>query len=236
MAKRLLLIDRDEQGHFFLSLDGEMRVIGGSRQQAEVVLRDLHISAIHCEVEVDDDLIVVHSGKSLAGKAPAEQPLHPGETVRVGHCQLRLEGPPAAPVSAAPAVEPAASEPVDLPSFDAAEEIQLADESPAGVAKARKPKPPSVPAPASAPPGMRFVKRLVVVDGGDQGRFYLLPDSGITTIGKSAKHADIVLHDLYVARIHCEIQVQGNTIRVTHVEGQNGTLIDGQRITEAELP
>jgi serine/threonine protein kinase len=59
----------------------------------------------------------------------------------------------------------------------------------------------------------------------------LLPETGTVTIGQSNKHADIVLHDLFVARIHCEIHLDEESVIVKHVTGQNGTLINGQSIT-----
>ena len=42
MAKRVLVIDGDDQGHFFLSVDGGIMKIGDSPAHAEAVLRDLH--------------------------------------------------------------------------------------------------------------------------------------------------------------------------------------------------
>ena len=73
-------------------------------------------------------------------------------------------------------------------------------------------------------------KRLKVIDGGDQGRTFRLPESGTRTIGKPGQ-ADIGLHDLYVMKVHCSLLIVDGVITVTHVDGQNGTLIDGQRIS-----
>ena len=50
MAKRLLVIEPDDQGHFFLSVEAGTMIIGGDSKNAELVLRDLHIARIHCEV------------------------------------------------------------------------------------------------------------------------------------------------------------------------------------------
>ncbi|MBX9584579.1 MAG: protein kinase, partial [Gemmataceae bacterium] len=82
------------------------------------------------------------------------------------------------------------------------------------------------PPPPPAPPAPR---RFKVVDGGDQGRSFRLPDVGTVTLGKRG-HATIGLNDLYVTRVHCSLEVDPHSILVTHVEGQNGTLIDSQRI------
>ncbi len=91
-------------------------------------------------------------------------------------------------------------------------------------------------APASPPPTPTAVgKRLIVIDGADRGQSYPLADPGRTTIGNGPKHADIALHDLYVARIHCEVLIEGERVVVTHKIGRSGTLINGKEITEQEM-
>jgi hypothetical protein len=86
-----------------------------------------------------------------------------------------------------------------------------------------------VAAAAAAPTG-HLIRQLVVIDGADKGRTFRLPQTGIVPVGKSNKHADVVLHDLYVSRVHCELSVQGDRVLVTHLEGDGGTLVNGQRI------
>src|SRR5262249_37410901 len=46
---------------------------------------------------------------------------------------------------------------------------------------------------------------------------------------------EIVLHDLYVSRVHCMLRTEGDTIEVTHLEGPDGTLINGKKITEPTI-
>jgi pSer/pThr/pTyr-binding forkhead associated (FHA) protein len=199
MAKRHLFIDGDDQGHFFLSVERGTLTIGVDPKNAEAVLRGLHISRIHCEIEVEEDLVVVGSPETTTGastaKPPFRQELHTGQALQVGHAHLRLEG-----ARAAPSTETGA-----------------------------------VAAPKAAPTPGRLIKRLFVIDGADQGRSFPLPDSGTLTIGKSHKCSDIVLHDLFVSRVHCQLQIEGDKVVVMHMEGDNGTLINGQRITEQEL-
>src|SRR5262249_47108224 len=74
-------------------------------------------------------------------------------------------------------------------------------------------------APAAGP------RRLKVVDGGDIGKSFPLPDAGVVTVGKPDGTADIGLHDFYVAKVHCSLEVTPAGVTVTHVEGPNGTLI-----------
>lgn len=219
MGTQRLVIDCDDKGLFCLAIDGGVVTIGDNPQDAELILRNLHVAHIHCEVEVEDKLVVLNGTKAPLGQPPLHKELQPGAAVRVGHKEIRLEAGGEAqgsgakievgPNSAAALVNPPATKPTDA-------------------------VPAAVP-PTSESQGAQLFKQLVVIDGGDQGRIFALPDSGVCTIGKSAKHADIVLHDLYVTRVHCELHLQRDGIRVVHVEGQNGTLIDGQQITEQML-
>lgn len=199
MATRLLVIDGEDGGDFFLSVEAGTLTIGCNAQNAEAVLHDLRIARIHCEVEFEGSSVVVGSpalaGDKANGGASRHQELHPGEAVRVGRSRLRLEGEPDPQVTQVAAVT---------------------------VAK-------RTPAPA------RLVKRLVVIDGADRGRFFPLPESGIVTIGKNPRCADIILHDLYVSRVHCELRIDGDAVIVAHVEGPHETLINGQKIAEQEI-
>jgi pSer/pThr/pTyr-binding forkhead associated (FHA) protein len=78
-------------------------------------------------------------------------------------------------------------------------------------------------------------KRLLCIDGADQGQSFVLPESGIVSVGKDRHKADIYLHDLHVPRVSCELAIDGETVMVKHVAGVNGTLINNQKITEQAL-
>ncbi|MBX9628332.1 MAG: protein kinase [Gemmataceae bacterium] len=78
-------------------------------------------------------------------------------------------------------------------------------------------------------------RRLKVIDGGDQGRAFRLPDDGTVTVGKPGGEADIGLHDFYVMPVHCSLELTEAGITVTHVDGASGTLIDGQRIAGPQV-
>jgi serine/threonine protein kinase len=79
--------------------------------------------------------------------------------------------------------------------------------------------------------------RFLVIDGADQGRFFPLPEKGTLSIGSRRKDVNLVLHDLYVAPLHCQIDVDGDHVKVTECEKGKlaGTFINGQRITQQEL-
>src|SRR5262245_59427616 len=89
--------------------------------------------------------------------------------------------------------------------------------------------------PAPAAPAAIGPRRLRVTDGGDQGRSFPLPEAGTLTVGKAGGHADIGLHDLYVAKLHCTLQIDDGTITVTHLEAAARSQIDGDKITGPQL-
>jgi pSer/pThr/pTyr-binding forkhead associated (FHA) protein len=188
--------------------------LGGVPPSAEAVLRDLRISRIHCEIEVDEGPVVVGNPGAEAGGtgSPRSHELQPGQVLQVGHSSLYLEAAVAA--TAAPALSLPDAE--DLPGL----RDDARPEESAAAAAAREPA---------------TVRRLFIVDGFDKGGAFVLPDTGTVTMGQSHKHADLVLHDLLVSRIHCELNLDGGTVVVKHVSGMNGTLINGQRITQQEL-
>jgi serine/threonine-protein kinase len=227
MVKRRLVIDRDDQGNFVLSVEAGTMTLGANSRSFEAVLRDLHISRIHCEIEVSEDHVVICKPGSTSGSpagAQSLQELRLGESVQIGRARLRLED-----VATEEADGSAAAERPVLANFSdklLGEEVQ----QPA----------PAAPAPADAGAetstmDVRLGKRLFVVDGADQGHAFLLPEKGTVTIGKSTKDADVVLHDLYLARIHCQLEIDGDHIVVRHLHGDNGTLVNGQRIKEQTI-
>jgi serine/threonine protein kinase len=80
-----------------------------------------------------------------------------------------------------------------------------------------------------------MTKRLSVVDGGDQGRVFPLPESGVVLIGSNRKHTNICLHDLYVARVHCQVEVAEGQVVVVDQDSPNGTLVNGEKVAKREL-
>jgi pSer/pThr/pTyr-binding forkhead associated (FHA) protein len=193
----MLFIHRDDQGQLFLSVEGGTVTIGDSPRQPGVVLRNLRISRIVCEIDTEGDVLPCDAIRA-PGSAPVRQELHLGNGLHIGHSQLRLE---AAARGKAPGEE-------------------------ASPSRAEAPRP--------ATPTGPVLRRLKVVDGADQGHSFRLPLTGAVTLGKSPKHADVVLRDLYISRVHCQVEVKGEKLLVTHLEGDNGTRINGQKINGAE--
>lgn len=78
-------------------------------------------------------------------------------------------------------------------------------------------------------------KRLLVIDGADKGQSYQLPESGAVRIGNSRKLTDICLHDLFVARCHCQVESEGGKVVVADQITPNGILLNGTKVTRHDL-
>lgn len=111
------------------------------------------------------------------------------------------------------------------------------------IGKTKKPELPPEPAPAEEKPptgahasiGMPAGKRLslAIIDGPDAGNVIRVEKARIT-IGRSG--ADITLNDSEASRQHAALEVRDTSYRVVDLGSTNGTLVNGQKITEpAEL-
>jgi pSer/pThr/pTyr-binding forkhead associated (FHA) protein len=196
MAKSILVVETDDRGQFFLSLAAGTLALGDNPSRPELFLRELRVRRIYCEVELDQDAVVVSKPAAAAGQPGVQREIRVGQAVRAGHTHLHLQAPPA-------------------------EEEEQEQPAPAAAAAP----------PAAAPPPEGTVKRLRVIDGADLGRAFRLPETGSMTIGRSSKTADVILHDLYVSPAHCVIDFDKGKLLVRHREGDNGTLINGKRIS-----
>jgi serine/threonine protein kinase len=78
-------------------------------------------------------------------------------------------------------------------------------------------------------------KRLLVIDGPDQGKSFWLPDAGTVSIGNYHNKTDISLHDLYVAPVHCQVEVGDGRVTVSDRQTANGTLVNGAKIAQGEV-
>jgi eukaryotic-like serine/threonine-protein kinase len=78
--------------------------------------------------------------------------------------------------------------------------------------------------------------QLVTMTGLERGRVLPLRDGDIVQLGCS-QNLDILsrFRDPQVARVHCEIQVQGKRVVLQDARTPNGTFVNGLRITETEL-
>ena len=75
---------------------------------------------------------------------------------------------------------------------------------------------------------------LAVIDGPSRGARATVGHE-IARVG-TADGNDLVLGDRTVSRFHCELSVRGEAIVIRDCGSTNGTLIDGVRVREAEIP
>src|SRR5947209_17343560 len=78
--------------------------------------------------------------------------------------------------------------------------------------------------------------RLNVIDGGDRGQSFPLPAAGTVRIGNYGGHTDICLHDLYVAKDHCHLEVcPDGKVVVTAQPSAAGTLVNKVKVATQEV-
>ncbi len=77
-----------------------------------------------------------------------------------------------------------------------------------------------------------MAKRLVVVAGPDEGKFF--PLAGDTLLLGRSRASDTRLIDPHVSRVHCEIQRADDGLVLRDFETPGGTFLNGQRITQPQ--
>jgi serine/threonine protein kinase len=79
-------------------------------------------------------------------------------------------------------------------------------------------------------------KQLVVICGLERGRVMNLAETDIIQLGCSQTLAiENRFRDPEVARVHCEVQVEGDRVVLIDAGTSKGTFLNGQRITREEL-
>lgn len=78
--------------------------------------------------------------------------------------------------------------------------------------------------------------QFLCVDGADAKRVFPLPNQGVVIIGGSHKHCDLCLHDLYVGRVHCQIDIdEAGDVWVTDQNPLAGTFVNKVKIEKQVL-
>jgi serine/threonine protein kinase len=79
-------------------------------------------------------------------------------------------------------------------------------------------------------------RRLVVIAGVDRGRVLHVVENDLMQIGRSQSIAvESRLRDPSVARVHCEVQVDGDRVMLVDGDAPEGTYVNGLRVTQQEL-
>jgi serine/threonine-protein kinase len=77
--------------------------------------------------------------------------------------------------------------------------------------------------------------RLLVIDGADQGQSFSITEDGVLSIGSSRRNTDICLHDLFVRRVHCQLDVAGHHVSVRNGGDSPEIFVNGQPVKDQEL-
>jgi serine/threonine protein kinase len=110
MFRLLQIVAGPDAGKVFQLVEGEALLLGRSRHSF-TRLSDLHVSRVHCEVELEDGQVVVTdldsgSGTFINGKRITEYILRAGDVLQIGETQLRLQGEPSPAAGPAKAAAP----------------------------------------------------------------------------------------------------------------------------------
>jgi serine/threonine protein kinase len=76
--------------------------------------------------------------------------------------------------------------------------------------------------------------RLLVIDGADAGRAFPLSATGPVTIGNNHKHANICLHDLYVSRTHCQLDLVDGQVVVAAAGPAHPVMVNGHKLIDKQ--
>jgi eukaryotic-like serine/threonine-protein kinase len=76
---------------------------------------------------------------------------------------------------------------------------------------------------------------FLAISGPDKGRVYQLNEGCPQTVGRSHAHAEIVLQDTDVARVQCQVAMEGGDLVVTDLDGANATFVNEQAINECRM-
>jgi serine/threonine protein kinase len=95
MTIQLTVIAGPDKGRSFPLQPGTPLLVGRSKD-TQTKLNDPSASRVHCQVHFEGDQVVVQDRQSAAGtwvngKRVTQQPLRPGDVIRVGDTQLRFE-------------------------------------------------------------------------------------------------------------------------------------------------
>jgi serine/threonine protein kinase len=79
-------------------------------------------------------------------------------------------------------------------------------------------------------------KQLIVISGLERGRVLPLQDADVIQLGCSQTLEVLArFRDPEMARVHCEVQVEGERVIVHDADTPNGTYLNGRRIVQQEL-
>lgn len=95
LKRRLLAIAGPEDGRGFLLPEGGVVAIGKDAKKADIILRGMDVERLHCTLRIDGPRVEIVDEGSLTtqvnGRRVSRHELKPGDVLRIGPHQLRLE-------------------------------------------------------------------------------------------------------------------------------------------------
>src|SRR5207253_1639954 len=76
---------------------------------------------------------------------------------------------------------------------------------------------------------------LLTISGPDKGRAFPINEGCALTVGRSHTHSEIILQDTDVARVHCQVAMDGEDLVVTDLDGASSTFVNDQVVTEHRM-
>lgn len=73
---------------------------------------------------------------------------------------------------------------------------------------------------------------LLALSGPDKGKVFQLNEGCPQTVGRSHAHTEITLTDTGVARVQCQVAIEGDNLVVTDLDGTSSTFVNDQVVNE----
>lgn len=203
----------------------------GRKDGNTIRLTERNISRRHCTLERVNGSYRVRDHGSYNGviingsKIEGEAVIQPGDHLQIGDYTLLVE----AEATSTPAGEVPKSMPPPPPPRSRTEDAL--ESEPTRVAPLPKP---SEPAPSPVPSRPAAASRLVVLTAPLAGAEFTLPERGDLRIGR-AEELEITIDHRSVSREHARLSCDGGRFRLVDRGSSNGLLVNGERVTDAEL-
>src|SRR6266404_6866728 len=96
MPKRLHIIDGADKGRIYTLPEAGTVIVGNSHKNTDICVHDLLASRVHCEFQVDGDVVTVNdledsSGTFVNSQKIKQQPVALNDVIRLGNTFMRLE-------------------------------------------------------------------------------------------------------------------------------------------------
>ena len=206
----------------------------GRKDGNTIRLTERNISRRHCTLERVNGTYRVRDHGSYNGvvingsKIEGEAAIQAGDHLQIGDYTLLVE----AEAASLPVGEVPKSMPPPPPPRVRSEEAS--ETEPTRVAPIPKPPGSTTSTPSPAPARVAAPSRLVVLTPPLAGAEFALPERGELRIGR-AEELEITIDHRSVSREHARLSCEGGRYRLVDRGSSNGLLVNGERITDAEL-